>query len=284
MADEHPNPNSVYPQQAKEALPESIRSDGWIQTCHWLPSIDSTNSFLKKQLERSSQSPLPWLVVADEQTAGRGRSENVWWSDSGSLTFSLAVDRPAFRQELSLVVAMAVRQGLQDWIVTPSQLRIKWPNDLYLGPRKLGGILIETIRVDGKSATIIGIGLNISTDFSKAPAEVRTRATSLTASGLLLPELLTDLDSNSVNRYSALAKILHLLEIRLAQAEQQSTFSADEWNELCFLRGKKIEVESAGERIEGLCTGIAPDGGLQVVDHSDLVRLVYSGEVKRWSE
>jgi BirA family biotin operon repressor/biotin-[acetyl-CoA-carboxylase] ligase len=129
-------------------------------TVEVLPSIDSTSSEL---MRRARSGPLaPMLLVALEQTAGRGRMGKDWHSSAtGSLTFSLAMPlMPADWSGLSLAVGVSLAERLHP------DLRLKWPNDLWWQQRKLGGILVETAgtgHATGSPRTVvIGVGLNIA--------------------------------------------------------------------------------------------------------------------------
>ena len=129
-------------------------------TVEVLPEIDSTNSELMRRARAGRTEPV--LLVGERQTAGRGRLGRAWQSTPGdSLTFSLGLEMaPADWAGLSLAVGVSVAESLDPAV------RLKWPNDLWLQDRKLGGILIETASFgDGAAAAryaVIGIGINIA--------------------------------------------------------------------------------------------------------------------------
>jgi len=130
-------------------------------TVEVVPSIASTNSELMRRAREGSMEPV--LLAAEEQTAGRGRMGKDWYSSQAgqSLTFSLALPlAPASWSGLSLVVGLSLAEQLH------TDVRLKWPNDLWLHQRKLGGILVETASVgqggEGKRLVVIGIGINIA--------------------------------------------------------------------------------------------------------------------------
>ena len=136
-----------------------------------LPRVDSTNSFIRDMLSPSDQLDGITLVVADEQTAGRGQVGNHWEAEPGkNLTFSLLC-HPNFLLAseqfiLSQCMALAIHQALLEELwQTPeaSALTIKWPNDIYVADRKICGTLIEC-DLQGKdiSNCIIGTGLNVN--------------------------------------------------------------------------------------------------------------------------
>jgi BirA family transcriptional regulator, biotin operon repressor / biotin---[acetyl-CoA-carboxylase] ligase len=128
-------------------------------TVEVLPQLDSSNSELMRRARAGR--PEPVLLVAERQTAGRGRLGRAWQSSPGdSLTFSLGIPlAPADWSGLSLAVGVSVAESLHPAI------RLKWPNDLWLQDRKLGGILIETATFGegaGARYAVIGIGINIA--------------------------------------------------------------------------------------------------------------------------
>lgn len=145
-------------------------------TVEILPSIDSTNSELMRRARAGRCAPT--LLVAEQQTAGRGRLGRDWHSgaQADSLTFSLGLPlSPVDWSGLSLAVGVSVAESLQPVLPTASsaspRIGLKWPNDLWLGgaagERKLGGILVETASFVGPNAqtsaryVVVGIGLNV---------------------------------------------------------------------------------------------------------------------------
>jgi BirA family biotin operon repressor/biotin-[acetyl-CoA-carboxylase] ligase len=143
-------------------------------TVEVLPQVDSSNSELMRRARAGRSEPV--LLVAERQTAGRGRLGRGWQSSPGeSLTFSLGLPlAPADWSGLSLAVGASVAESLHPAI------RLKWPNDLWLSDRKLGGILIETASFApgaGARYAVIGIGINIAAraaeGLSTPPAALR---------------------------------------------------------------------------------------------------------------
>ncbi|MDB5819510.1 MAG: hypothetical protein JWQ11_3150 [Rhizobacter sp.] len=145
-----------------------------------LPSCPSTNSALLERARtgpgRRSADALPCLLVAEDQTVGRGRMGRPWKSRPGaSLTFSLSVPVAAADWSgLSLAVGVVLAEALQSLMVSSerrmhagplgagrSGIGLKWPNDLWLDDRKLGGILIESVAAGNQRLAIIGCGLNV---------------------------------------------------------------------------------------------------------------------------
>lgn len=129
-------------------------------TVEVLPSVDSTNSELMRRARQGLMEPI--LLATEEQTAGRGRLGKGWYSRPGqSLTFSLALPlAPDKWSGLSLAVGTSLATSLHP------EVRLKWPNDLWLHQRKLGGILVETAgqgeTTQRRRLVVIGVGLNIA--------------------------------------------------------------------------------------------------------------------------
>ena len=151
-------------------------------TVEILPEIDSTNSELMRRARAGRMEPV--LLVAQRQTAGRGRLGRGWHSaDGASLTFSLGMSlAPADWAGLSLAVGVILAESLHP------ALRLKWPNDLWLGDRKLGGILIETASFgerESRRYAVVGVGLNVAA----------TDAAGLATAPAWLQELLPDIDA-----------------------------------------------------------------------------------------
>ncbi len=125
-------------------------------TVEVLPQVDSTNSELMRRIRAGQYEPT--LLVAEQQTAGRGRLGRAWHSGVGdALTFSIALPlAPADWSGLSLAVGVSVAASLHP------DLQLKWPNDLWLHGHKLGGILIETAGVGDQRYVVVGVGINIA--------------------------------------------------------------------------------------------------------------------------
>jgi BirA family biotin operon repressor/biotin-[acetyl-CoA-carboxylase] ligase len=157
-------------------------------TVEVLPEIDSTNSELMRRARAGRTEPV--LLVAEQQTAGRGRLGRGWRSGVGeSLTFSLGLTlAPADWSGLSLAVGVSLAESLHP------RIQLKWPNDLWLSDRKLAGILIETASFgegrDVQRYAVIGVGINIaapqSSGLSTAPAWVRELLPQAQAGDILL--------------------------------------------------------------------------------------------------
>jgi BirA family transcriptional regulator, biotin operon repressor / biotin---[acetyl-CoA-carboxylase] ligase len=172
----------------------------------WLKKTDSTNLYLQ-DLIKKSKIPEGTLVIADEQTSGRGQRGNQWKSSAGeNLTFSFVI-YPDFLKildqfMLSKIIALALFDLLNKYT---KDVKIKWPNDIYIGKKKIAGILIENVIKGSKiSNTVVGIGLNIN---QKKFSDGLPFASSLsleTGIDYKLPIVLNDLISGLNYRYNGL--------------------------------------------------------------------------------
>ncbi len=145
-------------------------------TVEVLPQVDSTNSELMRRCRAASlmalsnsalgspEAPEAILLVAEHQNAGRGRLGRQWQSQAGaSLTFSIGLPlQPVNWSGLSLAVGVSLAESLEPANGKPPTLQLKWPNDLWLGQRKLGGILVETASWGDQRYVVIGVGLNVT--------------------------------------------------------------------------------------------------------------------------
>jgi len=142
-----------------------------------LDSIDSTNEFAKRFFKKLKNRT---LILADEQTEGKGRFQRKWFSPKNeALYFSLILKKIRKTENLpfiNLISALAIFDAIEE--ITGLKADLKWPNDIYLNKKKLSGILIESIfKTSRLSGIIIGVGVNVN--IKKFPEELRSKATSL---------------------------------------------------------------------------------------------------------
>ena len=235
--------------------------------------VDSTSDLARRLVEEGS-SALPLLVLARRQTKGRGQGANRWWSDEGSLTFSIALDSEASgfsrRHEplLALVSALAIIEAVERVIPPTQRIGIRWPNDIEAGGRKLGGILTERIDREGRGFLIIGIGLNVSTRLDQAPADVRQMACSLADFGPP-PE-----------KDNLLRSLLERLEAMFTRHKADDPELARCWAEADLLWGQAVRVKIGERLLIGVGRGINEQGALLVGSGAG-VEAVFGGRVLR---
>lgn len=225
-------------------------------------------------LARDEQIALPALVIADRQTAGRGRGANRWWSADGALTFSLVVNvaanaMPRERWPLvALTAGMAVCDALRP--LAPSvPLAIKWPNDVYAAGRKLCGILVETPATPA-GRVVIGIGVNVNNAFATAPDDVRSRAASL-----------VELSGRPHDLDAVLTAIVGELVDLLPTIAATPPAVVERWPSYCLLTGQTVEAQTPAGTWIGLCQGLDADGAL-ILRNEVGKRRFTTGTVVRW--
>lgn len=230
-----------------------------------LPEIDSTNTELMRRARAGQLDPI--LLVAERQTAGRGRLGRTWVSAASSgqepiasLTFSLGIAlEPQDWSGLSLAVGLSLAQSLH-----PS-IQLKWPNDLWWKDRKLGGILIETASVGAQRYAVIGIGLNIHTPTAAPGGEAwRTPPASLNdvLPGVEAPDVLQQV-------VLPLVKCLQRFEVQ-GFAPLQADFQTRD-----LLLGRELECSDG---VLGTGRGVDASGALLVHTAAGL-RKISSAEV-----
>jgi len=207
------------------------------------------------------------VVIADEQTAGRGRFRRRWLTPPGSsLALSLLL-RPQAEQlpKLGMMAALGVLEAVAK--VTALRASLKWPNDVILNGRKLGGILVESeLDPGGRATAIVGIGINVNLDVA-AFDEIAQGATSLS----------TEL-GHGVSRLELLWALLAALE-RNYEALKGGQGLHKEWAEHLETIGQRVRVIAGGDVEEGLAEAVDEEGRLLLRrDDGSLAHLV-GGEV-----
>lgn len=235
----------------------------------WYPITTSTND--RAMEEAVSGAAHGTLVVAECQSSGRGRLGRVWQSPPGAGVYcSVVVHLPAaVAPLLTLAAGVAVADGLR--VSTGLEVQLKWPNDIWVDGRKLGGILSEAAAIEAERAVVVtGIGLNLTP--SVWHPDLAGRATSI-----------EDELGRGVDRGLVLAEVLVALEERTRQlAEGGAPAMLADWRTLAApLMGRRVTWERGGEAVEGQATGIDDTGALVVGTAWGVERIV-AGEV-RWS-
>lgn len=215
-----------------------------------LPSVDSTSDYLRAQWPVQAAAGASWSVcVAETQTAGRGRHGHHWCSEPGAgLWFSCTVPVVSSTADvvppLSLVVASELIRVLN---AVGFDIKLKWPNDLWLHDRKVGGVLVEQMGVGKMRYWLIGVGINWS-----APAHLPRDKTGVVPS---VTGLFEENTQSSIDR-EALAEQLIMAVIHVARhpkAWTESMRRANQWNALW---NRRVQLWHAGEAGE---TGLAGD-------------------------
>lgn len=205
------------------------------------------------------------LVVADEQTAGHGRQGRPWLAPAGTALLASWVVRPlpADPALFALLAGVAVARALADLGVAGA--RLKWPNDVQLGGKKVAGALADAVTDPDGGALVLGIGVNVRQSVPEM-GDLGGIATSLAIEG------------HDVDRLALLARLCRELD-RIARAPEERRSALAEWRSRASMLGIEVEVRSAsGPSVRGVARELADDGALVLRTSTGDQRIV-AGEV-----
>jgi len=253
-----------------------------IESCKLVARIDyhetiGSTSDRAMEIGALDEIALPLLVLTERQTAGRGRGANRWCSAEGALTFSLVLEAPRERlapdrwPQVALAAGVAVCEALQG-LAPHAELRLKWPNDVYLADGKICGILCESI--PGLSDRIVvGIGVNINNRRQETGDSGQRTA----------PSSLVEHDEMQRDTTDVLIHVLDEFDRRWRELLEGSfEEAATVYRERCFLTNRIVKIEqTGGSTIVGVCRGIDALGRLRVHTECGEVAVV-SGTVASW--
>jgi BirA family biotin operon repressor/biotin-[acetyl-CoA-carboxylase] ligase len=225
-------------------------------------SAGSTNDELRALAQTGAADGL--VLLAERQTAGRGRRGAAWFSPAGeSLAFSLLVRPPeakALWPRLALAAGLAIAEAAES---LGAQAGIKWPNDVWIGQKKVAGVLVEA----GTDFAIVGIGLNVNTlDFPPEVAEIATSLQLETGHSFPLPDVL--------------AAVLRRFASRRHQIGSEFGEVLAAIRQRCVLTGNAVSLSTAHGPLEGTVEGIGPGGELLLRTQNGLERLIQADEVR----
>ncbi len=260
----------------------------WLgRPCHSFGSVSSTMDVARRIADGGA--PVGTVVVADAQTAGRGRHGRRWSAPSGlGLWFSLILSDEIAPGVLAHVLACGVAEGVERYGV--GGVAVKWPNDVMVvetdaldtasnntpstwsdeavrSARKIAGILVE--RTSANQRSVVGIGINVGHGIDDFPPDLADVATSVA--------LCTESD---VSRAELLGGVLSAVEqhIDAAQSRSDADALAEEWRERSLVLGRRIRVERGDDRLVGRAVEIRADGSLVVASESS-THVIGSGSI-----
>jgi BirA family biotin operon repressor/biotin-[acetyl-CoA-carboxylase] ligase len=236
--------------------------DGW--TLHEYAVVTSTNLV-------AAGLPVWSAVRADTQTAGRGRFQRAWVSDAGGLWLSAVVpldQKESSRRSIPLAIGLAVADALEE--IGIRRLRMRWPNDLLVGARKLAGLLIDEF---APGSAVVGIGLNVANEPEARDPQLRHHTVRLKD---LLPQL------PSLSRLTALV----LGHVRRTVSEIQNPNGALLNERLKDLWGppRQVELDLNGELRRGHFAGVDPNGRLILADENGNATFYEPHQVRQLTE
>jgi len=236
----------------------------------WLSVIDSTNSFATELAEKGASHGT--AVIADCQTKGRGRMGRSWISPPGDNIYMSVILTPSMRLKeatlLTIMAGVACCGALRNTTGLPVEIR--WPNDLMVSHKKLGGILTE-IKSGGEKIVyaVTGIGINVNTKVEEFPPEVGMIATSVRIE-----------KGKTESRTFLMAEILNEMDLwyRVFAQRRKDTL-LNEWRRLTSMMGKPVQVTMGDKVINGLAYDIDDEGMLIVKLASGSLRRISSGDL-----
>lgn len=251
-----------------EAFQRQLTTARFGRACRVVPETTSTIDLAWEWLRAGG--PEGGVVIADRQTQARGRLGRPWSAPEGGLWVSVLArpDLPAQRAgRLGVLVALAAAEGVS--AETGCSAGLRWPNDLLIHGRKVGGVLIDArINGDRVEAAVLSLGINVNVPREALPAELRETATSLlSATGRRWPlEALA-------------ARVLNNLERDWPRLLAEAPGLAARWRQHDAIFGAEVCVEIGGSGAQGLGQGIDEEGAL-MLKMADGTRRITSGEVR----
>lgn len=235
----------------------------------YAPRLSSTQNLAARLAARGWSEGT--VVLAEEQTAGRGRQGRSWWAPyGGALLLSLLL-RPSLSppqaQQLTMAAGLAAAEAIEAVCAVP--VALKWPNDLYVRGRKVGGVLVESrLSPEGRALdhAIAGIGINVMVDFTDQPA-LQATATSLHVEA-----------NRPVGREALLLALLERMEARY-DAVLAGQPCHVEWAARLLWLGETVLVVTPEDSFAGVAVGVSEQGALLIRRMDGEVEAVWAGDI-----
>ncbi|OGN87018.1 MAG: biotin--[acetyl-CoA-carboxylase] ligase [Chloroflexi bacterium RBG_13_46_14] len=230
----------------------------------YYPSVTSTNEIAR--LEAGRGIPEGAVVIADEQTAGRGRLKRTWLTPEGNIALSVVLyPEKRILPSLIMIASLAVAHSIET--VTGLKTQIKWPNDVLIAGSKVCGILIESdVRKENINYAVIGIGINVNAG-RDVLSGMQTPATSLYFEA-----------GKEVSRVQIIRELLKAMDnLYNTVTSGGSVFS--EWRDRLVTLGQEVRVTSGEEVFEGIAESVDTDGSLLVRSPDGSLSRVIAGDV-----
>ena len=245
---------------------DRIKSESPVNDLYYFSSCASTNTEAlnwARGHDCDNSKSLPALFITPSQTAGRGRGSHSWYSNDGALTFSLLTY--VSRQN---AVALAARVGLAicdavDRVIAPHSslaCQLKWPNDVFVDGKKLGGILIESPE---SRVFVIGIGLNVNNSTASLPEMVSNESISI------IDTIGSPADINGL-----LVNIIQLVHEKTTMDGSNPIDISAAWQQRCMFYSTTVCLDSGSGLVTGLCHGIDSNGAILIGVNDGIVPFV----------
>ena len=249
----------------------ALHSNTFGQDIYYFAQVDSTQKLANELANGGAKEGT--IIVADEQTKGRGRLAREWYSPKYSGIWMSLICKPNIpiqqAPQLTLLTAVAVAQAIEE--VAEVSPFIKWPNDILLNGKKVTGILTELqAEADRVHSIIIGIGMNVNQEQEDFPDELQNKASSLRVEmGEIYP------------RERILASILkHFEVLYFRYMEDGFSHIKQLWESYAISVGKKITATTINDKIIGIALGITDEGVLLIKDDHGQIHSIYSADIE----
>jgi BirA family biotin operon repressor/biotin-[acetyl-CoA-carboxylase] ligase len=230
----------------------------------YYPRLSSTMDTARQEARQGATEGT--VVIADEQTAGKGRMKRAWFSPRGSIALSIILyPEVRYLPYLNMLASLAAVHSIET--VTTLEARIKWPNDVFINGKKVCGILIESDMLGNKAShTVIGIGINVNFRTSDFP-EITSTATSL-----------ADELGKNVSRIAIIQHLLVDVE-KLYSTLPNGESIYQEWRDRLVTLGSRVQVKSADAILEGTIESVNRDGSLLLRHSNGSLHKIIAGDV-----
>jgi BirA family transcriptional regulator, biotin operon repressor / biotin---[acetyl-CoA-carboxylase] ligase len=246
-----------------EAITEGLKTRCIGQKVLYYPSVTSTMEAARQAAGQGA--PEGTVVIADEQTAGKGRLKRAWVSPKGNIALSVIL-RPALPRLPSLIMLASLAAARTIESVAGLKTDIKWPNDILVGGRKVGGILIENDIMGDSVTSIIGIGMDVNLNLADYP-EIAGIATSLSHEV-----------GGEVSRLKVVRQLLAELEsLYTSLAAGGSLF--EEWRDRLVTLGREVRATTPEAVYEGVAESVDTDGSLLIRNADGSLTRIVAGDV-----
>ena len=247
---------------------DRIANIGFVNRLIYVESTSSTND-LAREVGQQDDVSFPAMILTSRQTAGRGRGDHKWESANGALTFSLVIDLPdslehAKRAGLSIATGLSIVEAITS-STDITDASIKWPNDVLVMGKKVGGILIE--QVPGKpSRYVFGIGVNVNNaiDSAKLPSAIS----------------IIDVTGTRMDITQMLLAIIDRLESNVLQWFQNNNAVIDRCQQHLAHRNLPVTLQTSDNEICGKCEGLDQLGRVVIRDDHGRLNAYSSGTLR----
>lgn len=260
-----------YPDQWYNGILQSILEDiPFIEKSYTYDALKSTQITAKSLLIEEEK---PFIVISDEQTAGTGRFKRAWNSSKGKGVWMSFVVRPnvpfSMLTTFNLFISLAICETIQTYVNEP--VKIKWPNDIYIGTRKVCGFLTEMVaNADRVDAVICGIGINLNHNAEDFSGELAEKATSVRLHS----------HQETIERYQFLKQLLKNIENRYHQfLNEPFTSIKDDYIAASNIWNRRLRFTEAGNQFYGQVIEIDDQGFLHVEDDHQKVHRLMSADI-----